>query len=79
MTTSLLDANLLIALVVGDQDHHRRTSAWVAQVERLALCPVVKGALVRYLVSLVESRDGRPATFDQGLARAAPGQVDQLP
>ena len=55
MNTHLLDANVLIALVVSDHEHHRRASAWVAGVDRFALCSVVEGALVRYLVRIGES------------------------
>ena len=50
MTTHLLDANVLIALVVSEHEHHGRASAWVAGVDRIALCPVVEGALVRFVV-----------------------------
>lgn len=46
----LLDANVLIALVVEEHEHHERATRWAATVDALALCPVVEGALVRYLV-----------------------------
>lgn len=46
----LLDANVLIALVVEEHEHHERATRWVATVDAFALCPVVEGALVRYLV-----------------------------
>lgn len=55
MSVHLLDANLLIALVVADHEYHARASAWVRTVEQVALCPVVEGALVRYLVRIGES------------------------
>lgn len=55
MSAHLLDANVLIALVVADHEHHRRASTWVAAVDRFALSPVVEGALVRYLVRVGES------------------------
>ncbi len=55
MTTSLLDANVLIALVVADHEHHDRASAWSTTVERLALAAVVEGSLVRYLLRAGES------------------------
>ena len=51
----LLDANVLIALTVEEHEHHRRVSDWVAGVERLAVCPIVEGALVRFLVRIGES------------------------
>lgn len=55
MTTYLLDANVLIALVVEEHEHHERVKAWVPGAARLALCPVVEGALVRFLVRIGES------------------------
>ncbi len=55
MSTYLLDANVLIALTVAEHEHHVRASRWVATVERFALCAVVEGALVRFLVRLGES------------------------
>lgn len=51
---ALLDANLLIALVVEDHEHHVRAVASVTAVERFATCPIVEGALVRFLVRLGE-------------------------
>jgi predicted nucleic acid-binding protein len=55
VTTYLLDANVLIALTVVEHEHHARASAWVTRVDRFALCPVVEGALVRFLVRVGES------------------------
>lgn len=55
MTTYLLDANVLIALTVVEHEHHDRASRWAAHIERFALCPVVEGALVRFLVRIGES------------------------
>lgn len=55
MTARLLDANVLIALTVTEHEHHRRATAWAAQGHAFALCPVVEGALVRFLVRLGES------------------------
>lgn len=54
--TYLLDANALIALAVADHEHHDRAAAWAADVERIAVCPIVEGALVRFLVRLGEDR-----------------------
>lgn len=48
----LLDANALIALVVAEHEHHGRVAQWAGDVERLALCPIVEGALVRFLLRL---------------------------
>ncbi len=55
MTTYLLDANVLIALTVAEHEHHERAATWAAGIERFALCPVVEGALVRFLVRVGES------------------------
>lgn len=58
MTTHLLDANALIALTLADHEHHQRVADWVATVDRIAACPVVEGALARFLVRLGQT----PAT-----------------
>ena len=55
MTTYLLDANVLIALTVVEHEHHERATTWAAGIDRFALCPVVEGALVRFLVRIGES------------------------
>jgi uncharacterized protein len=55
VTTYLLDANVLIALIVAEHEHHERAATWAAGIERFALCPVVEGALVRFLVRVGES------------------------
>lgn len=65
MTRYLLDANVLIALTVADHVHFDRTSTWFENVAHSALCPVVEGALVRYLV-----RVGVPTATIQSLLRA---------
>lgn len=59
--TYLLDANVLIALTVQEHEHHARASTWAATVDRFAICPIVEGALVRFLVRLGES-PARPPT-----------------
>ena len=55
MTTYLLDADVLIALTVAEHEHHARASAWAAGIDHFAVCPVVEGALVRFLVRVGES------------------------
>lgn len=55
MTTYLLDANVLIALTVSEHEHHDRAAVWAAGIERFAICPVVEGALVRFLVRTGET------------------------
>lgn len=57
MTTYLLDADVLIAMTVEEHEHHQRVAAWLAAVEHVALCPVVEGSLVRFLVRIGESVD----------------------
>jgi len=55
--TTLLDADLLIALVVRDHVHHEAAGGWwVAHGGAFATCPITQGALFRFLV-----REGRPA------------------
>lgn len=55
MTTYLLDANVLIALTVQEHEHHARVASWIHRVDRVALCPIVEGSLVRFLVRVGES------------------------
>lgn len=58
MLTHLLDANVLIALFDVDHVHHRSVRDWfVALEEPFATCPIVEGALTRWLVRL-QGRDG---------------------
>jgi toxin-antitoxin system PIN domain toxin len=48
----LLDANVLIALTVFEHEHHSRVSRWISTVDHVALCPIVEGALLRFLVRI---------------------------
>lgn len=49
--TTLLDANVLIALALPDHVHHRSAEAWFAAFEGdFATCPMTQGALVRMLM-----------------------------
>ncbi|MFN8129226.1 MAG: TA system VapC family ribonuclease toxin [Candidatus Nanopelagicales bacterium] len=52
----LLDANALIALTLADHEHHPRVKQWAADVDRIAVCPIVEGALVRFLIRLGQSQ-----------------------
>ena len=72
--TYLLDANVLISLTVREHEHHDRSTSWVSATDGLAVCPIVEGALVRFLFRLGESpatavevvrriRDLRPCAF----------------
>lgn len=54
MTAYLLDANVLIAAAIQEHVSHLRVSRWLSTVERIALCPVTEGALVRFLVRIGE-------------------------
>ncbi len=64
MTVFLLDANVLIALMVADHEHHDRVGRWFASGPEFAVSPVVEGALVRFLV-----RIGEPPATAQELLR----------
>ncbi len=57
MSTYLLDANVLIALTVAEHEHHEPATAWLASVRRFAVCPIVEGALIRFLLRMGESGD----------------------
>jgi hypothetical protein len=49
--TTLLDANVLIALVVIEHVHHDAAADWLAASDsRFATCPITQGSLVRFLV-----------------------------
>lgn len=64
--TTLLDANVLIALVVADHVHHAAAEAWLSNSgERFATCPITEGSLVRLLI-----REGQPAETAQTIITA---------
>lgn len=48
----LLDANVLIALFDADHVHHARARDWFLRNEGFATCPIVEGALVRWIVRI---------------------------
>ncbi|WP_147919104.1 TA system VapC family ribonuclease toxin [Ruania zhangjianzhongii] len=52
--TYLLDANVLIALTVAEHEHHDRAAAWLSESGDFAVCPIVEGALVRFLLRMGE-------------------------
>ncbi len=65
MTTAhLLDPNALIALTLTDHEQHPRATSWAAGGHRIALCPVVEGALVRFLVRLGQSQSTTKDVLD---------------
>ena len=58
--TTLLDANVLIALVVVDHIHHDDAEAWLAgHTGSFATCPITEGSLVRLLIR--QGQDGATA------------------
>ncbi len=58
--TSLLDANVLIALTVADHVHHEAAKTWLTGLSsRFATCPLTEGSLVRLL--LRESQSAQTA------------------
>lgn len=55
--TVLLDANVLIALLVGDHVHHGAAEGWFADMDsNFATCPITQGSLMRLLI-----REGQSA------------------
>jgi toxin-antitoxin system PIN domain toxin len=71
MTTWLLDANVLIALFDDNHVHHSEAREWfLALREYYATCPVVEGALTRWIVRL-EGRAGVPAAVQESHKLAA--------
>ena len=49
--TTLLDANVLIALVVSDHVHHGAAESWFAGLDdAFATCPITQGSLGRLLI-----------------------------
>lgn len=61
--TTLLDANVLVALVVADHVHHQSAEEWLAGTDPgFATCPITQGSLVRLLV-----REGQTARDAQDI------------
>ncbi len=49
--TTLLDANVLIALIIADHVHHDPAEVWLAGLPGpFATCPITQGSLMRLLV-----------------------------
>jgi len=49
--TTLLDANVLIALLVADHVHHEAAENWFVGLEgNFATCPITQGSLMRMLI-----------------------------
>ena len=69
MVTRLLDANLPITLFDADHVHHPIGREWFIALEgRFATCPIVEGALTRWIVRI----EGRTGTA------SAPGELRKL-
>lgn len=67
--TTLLDANVLIALVVADHVHHDAAEAWfTGSDDRFATCPITEGRLLRLLI-----REGQAADHAQAILAAVKG------
>lgn len=60
----LLDANVLIAVTVLEHEHHDAAAEWLGSDRVVALCPVVEGALARYLLRIGERRDAAQDVLD---------------
>ena len=64
--TTLLDANVLIALVVAEHVHHDAAAKWLSASDAaFATCPITQGSLVRFLV-----RTGQPAAAARDVVAA---------
>ena len=67
--TTLLDANVLIALVVADHVHHDVAEEWFAgSDDSFATCPITEGSLLRLLI-----REGQTADEAQAILNAIKG------
>jgi uncharacterized protein len=63
--TILLDANVLIALVVGEHVHHAPAEVWFSgRTDGFATCPVTQGRLMRLLI-----REGQTAEAASSVIR----------
>jgi uncharacterized protein len=72
--TTLLDANVLIALLVPDHVHHPRVSAWwVARERAFATSPSTQGSLLRFLV-----REGRSVPASLAVLTAVAGHAEHV-
>lgn len=64
MTATLLDANVLIALTVVEHVHHDVAGSWLSRADDFAVCPIVEGALARFLLRMGESADAVMAVLE---------------
>ena len=64
--TTLLDANVLVALLVADHLHHDAAEAWFsASNDRFATCPITEGSLTRILIRGGQTADAAQAVVAQ--------------
>jgi uncharacterized protein len=67
--TVLLDANVLIALLVGDHVHHAVAENWFSDMDdTFATCPVTQGSLMRLVVREGQSAGAARTLLSQALA-----------
>jgi uncharacterized protein len=63
--TTLLDANVLIALVVADHVHHDAAEQWYTDShDSFATCPITEGSLLRLLIREGQTVDEAEAVLD---------------
>jgi toxin-antitoxin system PIN domain toxin len=63
---TLLDANVLIALLVDDHVHHDAAETWFsASSGRFATCPSTEGSLMRILIRAGQTADAAQAVITQ--------------
>jgi toxin-antitoxin system PIN domain toxin len=63
--TTLLDANVLIALVVADHVHHDAAEEWFAGSDgSFATCPITQGSLLRLLIREGQTADDARAILN---------------
>jgi uncharacterized protein len=64
--TTLLDANVLIALLVDDHVHHNAAETWFsASTSRFATCPSTEGTLTRLLIRAGQTAHAAQAVITQ--------------
>ncbi|MGH3642869.1 MAG: TA system VapC family ribonuclease toxin [Mycobacterium sp.] len=67
--TTLLDANVLVALVVAEHVHHDAAADWLSTSDtNFATCPITQGSLVRFLL-----RSGHSASAARDVVAAVGG------
>jgi len=63
--TTLLDANVLIALVVADHVYHDAAEEWFADSrDSFATCPITEGSLLRLFIREGQTADNARAVLD---------------